>query len=221
MKTLVKVILVLSPAVLLCQCKTETTPSITTAPIINITQTIATSGGNVTDNGGGIVTARGVCWDTTPNPTISDNNTTNDGTGTGSFTSSIAGLTENTIYYLRAYATNISGTAYGEELLFYTGIGILDQEQTTLNYGFAVGNNVDGWRWQTFIPTLNNISTIELFIQTVTPTGNCTIRVQSENGKLTYAEQTFSASLLPDFDWFKTEIISIPAAPRYKISHNY
>ena len=124
--------------------ETETLPqSITTAPIINITQTTATSGGNVTDNGGGIVTARGVCWDTTPNPTISYNTTTNDGTGTGSFTSSIAGLTENTIYYVRAYATNNSGTAYGEELLFYTGIGILDQEQTTVNYGFAVGNNID------------------------------------------------------------------------------
>lgn len=218
-KTLFKVILVMSTAVLLSQCESETyAPTITTAPIINITQSTATSGGNVTDKGGSIVTARGVCWDTTPNPTVSSN-TTNDGTGTGSFTSSIDGLTENTIYYVRAYATNIGGTAYGEELLFYSGIGILDQEQTTINYGFAVGSNLDGWHWQTFIPTLNNISAIELFIQTVSPTGTCTIRVQSEDGKLTYAEQTFSASLLPQFDWFKTEIISISAPPdtKYRI----
>ena len=201
--------------------ETETfTPTVTTAPIINITQTTATSGGDVNDNGGGIVTTRGICWGTAPNPTISSNTTTNDGTGIGSFTSSIDGLSENTTYYVRAYATNNNGTAYGEELLFYTGIGVLDQEQTTVDYGFAVGDNID--RWQIFIPTLNNISTIELFIATVTPTGNCAIKVQSEDGTVTYAEQTFDASLLPEYDWFKTEIISIPATPdtKYRISIN-
>ena len=65
------------------------------------------------------MTARGVCWSTTPNPTVLGNHTT-DGSGLGSFTSSIIGLTSGTTYYIRAYATNSVGTAYGEQLTFTT-----------------------------------------------------------------------------------------------------
>jgi len=77
----------------------------------------AVSGGNITDNGGATITARGICWATTPSPTINDNFTSN-GTGTGSFTSHLTGLTPNTRYYVRAYATNVVGTAYGNEVTF-------------------------------------------------------------------------------------------------------
>ena len=94
-------------------------PTVTTTAISEIDKTTATGGGEVTADGGATVTARGICWSTTQNPTISDSYTT-DGTGTGSFTSSMTGLAANTTYYVRAYATNSAGTAYGEEVSFTT-----------------------------------------------------------------------------------------------------
>jgi gingipain R len=96
-----------------------TAPTVTTVAISNIDKTTATGGGNVTADGGANVTARGICWSTSQNPTISGDHTT-DGTGTGSFTSSMTSLTANTTYYVRAYATNSVGTAYGEEVSFTT-----------------------------------------------------------------------------------------------------
>lgn len=93
--------------------------AITTNDITNITANSAVSGGNITDDGGFTITARGVCWSTSQNPTINDSQTTN-GTGIGQFTSSITELTYNTIYYVRAYATNSKGTSYGEEKIFTT-----------------------------------------------------------------------------------------------------
>ncbi|MFN8258561.1 MAG: hypothetical protein U0W24_22925 [Bacteroidales bacterium] len=97
-------------------------PTVITNSISNITQTTASGGGNVTNDGGATVTARGVCWSTNQNPTISGNLTTN-GSGTGSFTSSLSGLTSNTTYYIRAYATNSVGTAYGSQETFTTSGG--------------------------------------------------------------------------------------------------
>jgi hypothetical protein len=94
-------------------------PTLTTTPISNITSATATGGGNITSDGGTAVTARGVCWDTSANPVVGGA-CTNDGTGTGVFTSSITGLTLCTFYYVRAYATNSNGTAYGDELTFLT-----------------------------------------------------------------------------------------------------
>jgi uncharacterized protein (TIGR02145 family) len=94
-------------------------PTLTTDTLTSITTSTAISGGNVTSDGGASVTARGVCWSTSPNPTIS-NNTTSDGTGTGTFTSNITGLSPSTAYYVRAYATNSAGTAYGNQQTFTT-----------------------------------------------------------------------------------------------------
>ena len=96
-----------------------TAPTVTTEAISNIDKNTATGGGNVTADGNATVTARGICWSTSHNPTISDSFTT-DGTGMGSFTSNMTGLTANTTYYVRAYATNSAGTAYGEEVSFTT-----------------------------------------------------------------------------------------------------
>jgi uncharacterized protein (TIGR02145 family) len=96
-----------------------TIPSVTTAPVTNITSNSATSGGTVTSGGGAAVTARGVCWSTSPNPTTANSHTSN-GTGTGSFVSQLTGLISNTFYYVRAYATNSAGTAYGNQLAFST-----------------------------------------------------------------------------------------------------
>ena len=110
-----------------------TITTLTTAELTNITQNTVTAGGNISDDGGASVTARGVCWSASPNPTISDNKTT-DGTGTGSFTSSITGLTANTTYYVRAYATNSAGTAYGNEVSFTTdSLTPTSQFLTTIN----------------------------------------------------------------------------------------
>ncbi|OFX61607.1 MAG: hypothetical protein A2046_09905 [Bacteroidetes bacterium GWA2_30_7] len=98
---------------------TVTVPVLTTSTSSSITQTSANSGGNITSDGGGAITARGVCWSTSQTPTTANNKTT-DGTGTGSFTSSISGLTANTTYYVRAYAINSAGTGYGSEVTFTT-----------------------------------------------------------------------------------------------------
>jgi len=96
-------------------------PTVTTSAVSNISQNSATCGGNVTSDGGATVTARGVCWSTSQNPTVSGSHTAN-GTGTGNFTSSITGLTAGTTYYVRAYATNSTGTAYGAQKSFVSNI---------------------------------------------------------------------------------------------------
>ncbi|MBN2214970.1 MAG: hypothetical protein JW723_12070 [Bacteroidales bacterium] len=97
-------------------------PKVTTGSISDTTSTTATvDGNNVTSDGGSPVTARGVCWSTGINPTIADpEKTTHNGTGTGLFSSSLTGLTRNTLYYVRAYATNEAGTGYGDNVSFRT-----------------------------------------------------------------------------------------------------
>jgi hypothetical protein len=94
-------------------------PTLSTSSVSGITQIAATSGGTITADGGDPVTARGVCWNTGGTPTISNNKTT-DGSGTGAFTSSLTGLAANTTYYVRSYATNSAGTAYGNQVSFTT-----------------------------------------------------------------------------------------------------
>jgi len=96
-------------------------PEVITASVGSIKGNSAICGGNVTNSGGSAVTARGVCWNTSGEPTISDNYTT-DGTGTGSFTSLIIGLSLYTTYYVRAYATNPVGTSYGNDISFTTSM---------------------------------------------------------------------------------------------------
>ena len=113
-------------------------PTVTTAPVSNIATNWATCGGTVIHDGGGAVTARGVCWSTSQNPTIADAHTT-DGTGTGSFTSTITGLNPSTIYYVRAYATNNGGTSYGEEVTFTTAT--LTPQTFTCGGTLIVGSN--------------------------------------------------------------------------------
>ena len=92
---------------------------VTSVAVTGITQTTAETGGNVTFDGGSEVTAHGVVWSTSEDPTLEDNKTT-DGTGTGQFTSSLTGLSCGTTYYVRAYATNAVGTNYGEGISFTT-----------------------------------------------------------------------------------------------------
>lgn len=96
-------------------------PVLTTSDVTGITSTSAICGGAIPNDGGAAVTSRGICWSMNQNPTTVDNNTS-DGTGSGSFTSSLSGLTPGTTYYIRAYANNNVGTAYGNQVTLTTDL---------------------------------------------------------------------------------------------------
>jgi uncharacterized protein (TIGR02145 family) len=151
---------------------TITIPTLTTTPVTLITATSAISGGNITANGGDPVTISGICWATSTNPTIANSKTT-DGTIIGSFTSSLTGLTQGTIYHVRAYATNGAGTAYGNDLSFTAfGVPVLtttDVTSITATTAVSGGNissnggsavTVSGICWATSLnPTISNSKT--------------------------------------------------------------
>jgi uncharacterized protein (TIGR02145 family) len=118
-------------------------PTLTTSAVSLITQTTSSSGGTISTDGGASITARGVCWSTSTNPTIALTTKTNDGAGTGAFTSNITGLTTNTTYYVRAYATNTLGTAYGNEITFTTL-----QNSTAINIPGPNVTDIDGNTYQ-------------------------------------------------------------------------
>ncbi len=94
-------------------------PSVVTIAPSTITDSSVYCGGLVTDEGITSVTARGVCWGLSPDP-VTDDECTIDGAGLGTFTSYISGLQSNTVYYIRAYATNVLGTSYGTSVSFTT-----------------------------------------------------------------------------------------------------
>ena len=120
-----------------------TTPTVTTAQVTNITQTTATGGGNVTASGNATVTARGICWGTGHNPTVSGSHAQASQGGTGSYTVNMTGLTANTTYYVRAYATNSAGTAYGTEVSFTTLSSGGNVPQGAINGLFTINANGD------------------------------------------------------------------------------
>jgi len=110
---------------ILFSCKKEaikTAPTATISAVTNITATSASSGGEITADGGAAITARGVCWSANQSPTTSDSKTSN-GSGTGSFTSSITGLTPGATYNIKSYATNSVGTGYSSQSTFTTTSG--------------------------------------------------------------------------------------------------
>jgi hypothetical protein len=117
-------------------------PTLTTASVTSVTQSSAASGGNVTSDGGISVTERGVCWNTSGTPTIANSKVIN-GAGLGSYSSSLVGLSPNTTYYVRAYATNAIGTAYGNQQIFTT-IGslptVITNSVTSISQTSAIGN---------------------------------------------------------------------------------
>jgi len=97
--------------------------TVTTAAVTAVTGTTAVTGGDVTADGGAAVTEKGVVYGTAPAPTLANGKTSN-GTGTGAFVSNLTGLRGLTKYYVRAYATNSAGTAYGPELSFTTLVSV-------------------------------------------------------------------------------------------------
>ena len=116
-------------------------PTVSTMGVTTITSTTAVTGGNITDDGGAAVTARGVCWGTSHNPTTLGNHT-NYGEGMGGFTSSLTGLTAGTTYFVRAYATNSNGTKYGDEVSFSTPLPFTCGTNTVTDYDNNVYNTV-------------------------------------------------------------------------------
>ena len=98
--------------------------TLSTTSVTNIGSTSAQTGGTITNTGGSTITARGVCYSTNPSPTVS-NSTVSAGSGSGQFTATLSGLSPNTTYYVRAYATNAAGTSYGNQLSFSTDVSVV------------------------------------------------------------------------------------------------
>jgi uncharacterized protein (TIGR02145 family) len=180
-------------------------PVVSTAEVTDITATTATCGGTVTDDGGLDITARGVCWSTSHNPTFSDSHTI-DGTGTGSFTSSLTGLSASTTYYVRAYATTAIATSYGNEVSFTTLSGIpvvstaevTDITATTATCGGTVtgGGGLDitarGVCWSTnHNPSLSDSHTID-----GTGTGSFTSSLTGLSASTTYYVRAYATTAL-------------------------
>lgn len=120
-----------------------TPPTVSTDTISSISNTTANGGGNVTNDGGATITSRGVCWSKSPNPTVALITKTTDGSGTGTFTSSITGLTLGTTYYVRAYAINSVGTSYGAQQTFTTTANFANLSSVTIGTQIWSSKNLD------------------------------------------------------------------------------
>ncbi len=126
---------------------TITPPSVATGSVSSRGYTQFTAGGNVTDDGGSTVTARGICWSTSTQPTLG-NSYTNEGSGTGAFSSTANGLAQGTVYYYRAYAVNSAGTAYGAQFSVSTNYATVPSITTVSpnsinpNYAYSGGSNI-------------------------------------------------------------------------------
>jgi hypothetical protein len=180
-------------------------PVVTTAEVTDVTGNSALCGGTVTDGGGLAITARGVCWSISHNPTLSDSHTT-DGTGTGSFSSNITGLSTSTTYYVRAYATTAQATSYGEEMTFTTMNGIpsvstsevTDITATTATCGGTIATDGGlaitsrGVCWSTnHNPTLNDNHTTD-----GTGTGSFTNTITGLSASTTYYVRAYATNSL-------------------------
>ena len=106
-------------AFLLQSCEKKVVPAVITGEISDITGSTASCGGTVTEEGSSPIYTRGICWSVKESPTVNDD-FTNNGTGLGTFTSTMTKLDGSTVYYVRAYATNDDGTGYGNEISFRT-----------------------------------------------------------------------------------------------------
>lgn len=143
--------LIISSCTKVAPAPTSIAPSVnTTNAIINVTSTTAQSGGTVTNDGGTIITANGVCYSSTnQKPTISDTKTSeavaNSGIAYPTYVSNLTGLSPNTTYYLRAYATNSAGTGYGAVLTFKTASNLVSLSVTVTTFaGNGTAGYVDG-----------------------------------------------------------------------------
>jgi len=121
-------------------------PVLTTSAITNNTAPNARSGGNITADGGSAIIDRGVVWGVSPNPVVSSTRTTHDATGMGSFTSQITPTLPGTTYYVRAYAKNVNGISYGNQVTFVASVGSVDTTPALMTA------NIDGVQYNSLRP---------------------------------------------------------------------
>lgn len=185
---------------------TDGRPTVTTLGITGITETTATGGGNVTDQGYSPVTERGICWSTHHEPEISDYTYPN-GTGEGSYTGYMTDLTPDQTYYVRAYARNAQGLSYGEEVSFTATDGLpevrtLDVTDITATSAKAHGEVTDEgaspvtergicWSATNPIPTIadehgdngTGLGTYEVNLTNLTPGTTYYVRAYAKNNQ--------------------------------------
>lgn len=135
---------IMLPAYQAIQYRDNVLPTVVTTNVTAITTSSALSGGTITSDGGTFIIAKGICWSTSPNPTIALTTKTIDGTGISTFSSSLTSLIPNITYYVRAYATNNVGTAYGNEIIF-----------TSSCSSFSIVQDIDGNVYNTVL--INNV----------------------------------------------------------------
>lgn len=194
-------------------------PAVTTKNVTNIYASSAICGGNVTSDGNVLVSARGVCWSTSQNPTIS-NSHTSDGSGMGSYNSTLSGLSSNTTYYVRAYATNNVGTSYGEQKSFYTGSYdnkwlFYDNGTQNSSWGLTNGGNDE---WAVMFPSsmlnqYNDISVTQIQAY-YCKTGTYTLKIYEGNSNTTPFTTLLSKSITVSSAGWKTTTftpVSIPS----------
>jgi uncharacterized protein (TIGR02145 family) len=122
----------------------KTVPQLTTVSASNVTLFSAISGGTISSDGGDNITAKGVVWNNAPSPTTSLSSKTSEGSGNGSFSSSVANLAPATTYYIRAYASNSTGTSYGNEISFSTKAIVLPTISTLAVSDISVNSAISG-----------------------------------------------------------------------------
>ena len=117
-------------------------PEVTTGSVTNISDTTSTVYGDINSVGSSEISKHGHCWSTSSNPTINNNKTNlGNANAAGSYNSSVTGLSPNTTYYIRAYATNSYGTSYGNEVVFNTPnqpIAEFSVANTDINVGESI-----------------------------------------------------------------------------------
>ena len=214
-------------SVITIKTKALLTPTITTTDPSNVAYKTASTGGNISDDGGATVTARGVAYSNiTSTPTIL-NLTTSDGTGTGVFNSSLQNLNENTTYYVRAYATNIVGTGYGSVVTLTTKTTVVPTLTTTIvsNIGFntaSTGGSIsnDGGanvtaRGVVYSSVATTPTTLNLSTSDGNGTGSFNSSLQNLNENTTYYVRAYATNSAGTgygpVQTFKTKLNSVPS----------
>jgi uncharacterized protein (TIGR02145 family) len=204
-----------------------TPPVLATSSVSLISTTSAFSGGSVTSDGGSPITVRGVCWSTANNPNTDDIKTS-DGFGIGNFVSSISGLLPNTVYYLRAYATNTIGTGYGDELILKTYLGTVTDIEGNPYYTVKIGSQI--WMAENLKTTKYNDGTdIPLKTgtewATLTTPGYCWYNNDVSTYKATFGAlynwYTVNTGILCPLNWHVSTIEEWGDLVAYLVSNGY
>ena len=188
---------------------THSLASITTNAITEITSSSATSGGYVSSDGGSPVTDRGVCWGTSENPTVVDYSISS-GMGIGTFASGLTGLSDNTFYYVRAYATNSVGTAYGNQQSFTTEAPFIEITAPLGTSSWQVGTS-HSIEWNDNIS--ENVK-IELFI-------GSTYLQDIETNIINTGSYSWLIPILAQSDLYKIKISSVDNGSIYDESEEF